>query len=294
MVEKVSILVPAFNEAEGITATLERLAQVGGMLACSCEVVVIDDGSTDGTRERVEDFIAAHTTEVRIRIARHDCNRGYGAALKTGLREAGGDAIVIIDADLTYPPDRIPELVAGLDSADMVVGARVGDRVHIPAQRRPAKWVLSRLAERVAGRKIPDLNSGLRAFHKHLADRYFHLFPNGFSFTTTITLAAMCDDYRVCFVPIDYAKRSGKSKIRPVQDTFNFIILIVRMAAYFEPLRVFLPASFVSGLVAAALLVFYFIKEQGISDAGVLACVVTLLIFMMGILADLVVRRTRR
>ncbi|MCA9441084.1 MAG: glycosyltransferase family 2 protein, partial [Candidatus Omnitrophica bacterium] len=120
-----------------------------------------------------------------------------------------------------------------------------------------------------------------------------HLFPDGFSFTTTITLASLCDGHRVEFIPIDYTKRSGKSKIRPLRDTFNFIVLIIRVAAYFDPLRVFLPASFFTGFISLTMLVYYFYKDGGVSDAGVLACMVTLLIFMMGILADLVVRRSR-
>lgn len=285
MVKDLSILIPAFNEAEGIESTLEQVARVVASLPCETEILVIDDGSTDGTAERISD--------PSVKIVRHSKNRGYGAALKTGLIHAEGDWVVIMDADLTYPPDRIPDMLARLEDWDMVVGARVGDRVHIPLSRRPAKWILNQLANRVAGEKIPDLNSGLRVFRKELAMKYYHLFPDGFSFTTTITLACLCDGYRVAFLPIDYTKRSGKSKIRPIRDTFNFLVLIVRVAAYFEPLRVFLPAAFFSGFISIAMLGYYFYKDGGVSDAGVLACVVTLMIFMMGILADLVVRRSR-
>ena len=287
MVAVVSVLIPAYNEAGGIRETLERVQRVCSDLPQESEVIVIDDGSTDETASIAE--------EAGARVIRHDGNRGYGAALKTGLRHATGERIVIIDADLTYPPDRIPDLIEGLEEADMVVGARTGPEVHIPWVRRPAKWVLRKLADRVAERKIPDLNSGLRAFRKDLATKYLHLFPNGFSFTTTITLASLCDGHEVSFIPIDYAKRKGRSKIRPLQDTFNFLVLIVRVAAYFEPLRVFLPAAFFSGVVSLCLLFYYlFISDdRGLSDSGVLACVVTVLIFLMGILADLVVRRSR-
>ncbi len=285
MVNKISILIPAYNEEAGIETTLDQISKVTESLPFECEILVIDDGSTDQTLERV------HSSKVRV--LKHDRNRGYGAALKTGLVHSEGDWIVIIDADLTYPPERIPELLARMNDCDMVVGARTGDEVHIPWVRRPAKWVLTQLANRVAGEKIPDLNSGLRVFQKELAMKYFHLFPDGFSFTTTITLATLCDGHRVQFIPIDYTKRSGKSKIKPLRDTFNFLVLIIRVAAYFEPLRVFLPASFLSGIVSVLMLGYYFYKDGGISDAGVLACMVTLLVFMMGILADLVVRRSR-
>jgi len=285
MVIGVTVLIPAYNEAESIRETLRRVEESCRSFAEIAETIVIDDGSTDGTADIARGC--------GVRVVRHQSNLGYGAALKTGLRHAGGSQVVIIDADLTYPPESIPELVGGLAESDMVVGARTGPEVHIPFLRKPAKWVLTKLANRVAEREIPDLNSGLRAFRKDLAERYLHLFPNGFSFTTTLTLAAICDGHRVEFFPISYAKRKGRSKIRPFKDTFNFLVLILRVAAYFEPLRVFLPAAFFSGLVALFLLAFYFIRDRGISDSGILACVVTLLIFLMGILADLVVRRSR-
>ncbi|MCG3197563.1 MAG: glycosyltransferase family 2 protein [Candidatus Omnitrophica bacterium] len=282
---KVSLLIPAYNEAETIVETVKRArAALEGFLS-SFEILVIDDGSTDDT--------GRHAAEAGATVLRHDSNRGYGAALKTGLRHAQGEIVVITDADLTYPAERIPELVNELAEADMAVGARTGASVHIPLFRRPAKWILNRLANRVAGRRIPDLNSGLRAFKRDLALRYLHLYPEGFSFTTTLTLAALCDGCEVRYLPIDYARRAGKSKIHPLRDTFNFLVLIVRVAAYFEPLRVFLPATFVSAGISALLLTYYFITDGGVSDAGVLACLFTLLIFMMGILADLVVRRAR-
>jgi len=281
-----TIVVPAYNEAEGLGETLARLKEVRETSELEFEVIVVDDGSTDETARIAED--------AGVRLLRHKVNRGYGAALKTGIAGASSDKIVIIDADLTYPAERIPELVAGLDEADMAVGARTGTSVEIPFSRRPAKWVLRVLANRVAGRRIPDLNSGLRAVRREMLERYLHLCPDGFSFTTTLTLAGICDGREVVFVPIDYRKRTGKSKIHPIRDTSNFLVLILRTAAYFEPLRVFLPAALLSGVLSSGLLLYYFVKDGGVSDTGVLASVVTILIFMMGILADLVVRRTRR
>ncbi len=284
MVE-VSILVPVYNEEETIGETLRQIMEVCGRLPYRTEVIVIDDGSNDSTAQLA--VIAG------VLLVRHDTNRGYGAALKTGLRLAQGERIVIIDADLTYPPQRIPDLVKELDTCDMAVGSRTGAQVHIPWIRRPAKGILRILANRVAGTKIPDLNSGLRAFKKDLALRYFNLYPEGFSFTTTLTLALLSDGCEVHYIPIDYMKRAGKSKIHPLRDTFNFLVLIIRVAAYFNPLKVFLPATFLSGLISIYLLAYYFWKDKGVSDTGVLASIVTLLIFMMGILADLVVRRSR-
>lgn len=284
MVE-ISLLIPAYNEAGTIAETVRCARAALDRLSRPHEILVIDDGSSDAT--------STNAAEAGATVLRHESNRGYGAALKTGLRHAQGEIVVITDADLTYPAERIPELIHEIAMADMAVGARIGANVHIPLLRRPAKWILNRLANRVAGRRIPDLNSGLRVFKRDLALRYLHLYPEGFSFTTTLTLAALCDGYEVRFLPIDYARRAGRSKIHPLRDTFNFLVLIVRVAAYFEPLRVFLPATFVSAGISALLLIYYFITDGGVSDAGVLACLFTLLIFMMGILADLVVRRAR-
>jgi glycosyltransferase involved in cell wall biosynthesis len=284
-VVEVSILIPVYNEEQTIGETLRQIMEVCQQLGHKAEVIVIDDGSTDRTPQIA--VIAG------VILLRHETNRGYGAALKTGIRQARGETIVIIDADLTYPPQRIPALVEELRGADMVVGARIGKSVSIPLVRRPAKWFIQKLANRVAGQTIPDLNSGLRVFRKEQALRYIHLYPDGFSLTTTLTLAFLCDGLAVRYISVDYSVRQGHSKIRPLRDTFNFIVLIIRMAAYFDPMKIFLPATFLSSLITLYLLVYYFWKDGGVSDTGVLSSVVTLLIFMMGILADLVVRRSR-
>ncbi|MCA9417661.1 MAG: glycosyltransferase family 2 protein, partial [Candidatus Omnitrophica bacterium] len=147
---KISIVIPAYNEVEGIAETLDQVSRVAASLRYDTEILVVDDGSTDGTSEAIPDS---------FRVIRHARNKGYGAALKTGLLEAEGDVIVILDADLTYPPERIPEMLDHLEFQDMVVGARTGDTVHIPLVRRPAKWILNQLANRVAGERIPDHKS---------------------------------------------------------------------------------------------------------------------------------------
>ena len=185
------------------------------------EVIVVDDGSRDGTGE------AAYYAGARV--LRHRSNRGYGSALKTGIMAATHNLILITDADGTYPVKYIPELVEGLQTADMVVGARTGNNVAIPLVRRPAKWVLNKLANYVTGHRIPDLNSGLRAFRKN-ARQYFAILPDQFSFTTTITLAMFCDNYAVHYVPVDYLPRKGKSKIVP---RASFAVLILRTATMF-------------------------------------------------------------
>ncbi len=279
----VSIVIPAYNEENGIGPVLEELRR----LDPSWEILVVDDGSTDHTAERAERGGA--------RVLRHPVNRGYGAALKTGIRAAHAAWIVITDADGTYPNERIPELVQGLETSHMVVGARTGGKVHIPLIRRPAKWALNQLANYLSETRIPDLNSGLRAFRKEDVLRFFDILPSGFSFTTTITLAFHVNDRFVTYIPIDYHKRAGRSKIRPLHDTANFAALIMRTILYFRPLKIFLPVSLFLFVAALAIFIYSWIWTPKIMDASV---VITLMssvqMAAIGLLADLIDKRAGR
>ena len=232
-----SLVVPAYNEENGIASSLEKILGVLGDGGPGYEIIIVDDGSTDRTAEAVKAF------DKRVKLLRHGDNRGYGAALKTGIRSARFDAIVITDADGTYPNERIPELVKrkAAGGYHMVVGARTGKNVAIPLIRKPAKWVIGKLASFVVGERIPDINSGLRVFDRQVALKFFPMLPEGFSFTTTITMCMLTNGYNVEYVPIDYHHRIGNSKIRPIRDTLNFLQLIARMALYFAPLKLFLP-----------------------------------------------------
>jgi glycosyltransferase involved in cell wall biosynthesis len=239
-VEPVSVILPSFNEEGAVAQEVVKIRQVLTTSGIAHEVIVVDDGSSDATAERA---LAAGA-----RVLHHIENRGYGASIKTGIRAAAYDIIVISDADATYPAEAIPELLAEIQTADMVVGSRTGVNVHIPLVRRPAKWVLNWVATRVAGRSIPDLNSGLRAFRRDCAEQYFTILSNQFSFTSTITLALLADDYRVVYYPISYYPRVGASKIVP-RHFMDFLMLVFRMAVLFQPLRVFLPLAFTSGML---------------------------------------------
>ncbi len=277
-----SIVVPAYNETGGIRPTLEQLAEaVSGV---DCEILVVDDGSDDDTAAQAESCGA-------VRVLRHDVNRGYGAALKTGIRNARADVICITDADGTYPNDRIPELLGLMDRYDMVVGARTGANVAIPLVRRPAKWVLNQLANLLAGTRIPDLNSGLRLFRKGIAEKYMRFLPSGFSFTTTITMAMLNDDYLVKYVPIDYYHREGRSKIRPIRDTTNFVLLILRVTMYFKPLKIFLPVTLLLLLASAIAIASDVGTATGLSDKSVILSLATGMVFLVGLLADAVANR---
>jgi glycosyltransferase involved in cell wall biosynthesis len=276
----VSVVVPAYNEEGAIGAQIEQLRAVMNASGHPWELIVVDDGSTDGT--------AAQAEQHGVRLIRQGRNRGYGAALKAGIHAAQHELIVITDADGTYPSDAIPAMLARADEFDMVVGARIGAKVAIPLIRRPAKWVLGRLASYLAEQEIPDLNSGLRVMKKSLVQKYEHLLPSGFSFTTTITLALLCSDYAVHYHPIEYLKRVGSSKIRP-RHAYQFLLLILRTIVYFNPLRVFLPLGavfFVAGMAKFA----YDIPLRNLSESAVMGVLTGVIIWCVGLLADQISR----
>ena len=217
----VSVIIPAYNEELAVRETVTELRKLFEVTDISSEIIVVDDGSKDKT--------AREARAARARVIQHRSNRGYGASLKTGIIAASNDIIGITDADGTYPAKYLPEMLAELESADMVVGSRTGADVHIPLSRMPAKWFLRVMANYVANTRIPDLNSGLRVFRRDVAVQYFAILSDQFSFTTTITLALLCDKYAVTYLPIDYRRRQGKSKIVP-WDAGSFAILIFRVA----------------------------------------------------------------
>jgi glycosyltransferase involved in cell wall biosynthesis len=282
----VTVVVPVYNEERGVEGVLERLAKLE--LGAPVELLAIDDGSKDGTGEKLA---ALARRFANLRVVTHRSNLGYGAALKTGFTHAKTDVVVITDADGTYPEDRIRDLVGCIDDgAEMAVGARLGENVSIPLMRRLPKWVLRKLASFLAGTEIPDLNSGLRAFRRELVLAYRPILPQGFSFTTTITLAALTNAHRVDYVPVDYAKRAGKSKIRPIHDTLAFTGLIIRTVLYFNPLKIFYPlGGFVGLLLAGSLYYDLFVQPApNLGDKSVLLFVALIQTLSVGLLADLI------
>lgn len=285
MSQAVSIIIPAFNEQDGIGEVLDSIQQLIEARGIEAEIIVVDDGSTDQTAEVV--------ASRNVRLVQHESNRGYGATLKTGIRNAKYDLMLITDADGTYPVEAIPVLLDAMGKCDMAVGARTGEHVKIPLFRRPAKRMLQMLANYLAQKDIPDLNSGLRVFRREIAERFYDLFPEGFSFTITITMAALTSNYRVKFVPIDYYRRKGKSTIRPARDFMGFLSLIVRMTVYFNPLRVFLPASIILFLIGFIKAIIDFINHNTFGVGAAIAILTAVQILGLGLLADLTIRRTR-
>ena len=280
----ISVVIPAFNEEAGIAAVIAELRRILEEQQVSPEIIVIDDGSTDGT--------ARNALSAGARLLQHRSNRGYGAALKSGIANASNELIVITDADGTYPAEYIPKLLEQLDRADMVVGARTGRNVRIPLIRKPAKLVLNWLANYLTNSKIPDLNSGLRAFRRGVVAQYFPILPDQFSWTTTITLAMHCDHYAVDYVPIDYRKREGKSKIVP-WDAGSFLVLILRTAMLFRPIRIFLPIVGLFLLYGLAKTGIDLSHQPNISASAQLAFLSALLILLIGMLGDAIAMRGR-
>lgn len=283
-----SLILPVYNEVQAIRIVLEKLLTVLDGIEDPVELIVVDDGSTDGTSDILENF------SDRIKILRDSKNRGYGKTLKKGIRHAAYPVVAITDADGTYPNEQIPKLfdIFKRGHFDMVVGARTGKSVYIPPLRIPAKWCINKLANYLSEMKIPDLNSGLRLMKKDVIEEFIRILPDGFSFTSTITLAMLTNGYSVKFEAIDYFGRVGKSKIRPIKDTLNFVQLIVRTTMYFNPLKIFLPLSIF--LVMFAFLVlfgswFFFGKAMDVSF-GVLI-MTAVMVSAIGMLADLINKR---
>ena len=287
MARAMTVVIPAFNEESAIGSVLRDIRQTLREAQIEAELIVVDDGSTDAT--------AKEARQAGARVLRHRSNHGYGAALKTGINAATHDIVAITDADGTYPARYLPELLDALGNADMVVGGRTGQEVHIPLIRRPAKWALNRLANFVAKAKIPDLNSGLRVFRRDVVRQYFSILPDQFSFTTTITLAMHCDKYVVTYVPIDYRRRQGRSKIT-AWDAGTFAILILRTAMLFNPLRVFLPLVMTCAMYGVGKMVYdlLIVRDRNISASALLMLFSALLVLLIGMLGDAIATRLGR
>lgn len=285
----VSVIVPCFNEQDMIAATIRKLTDTMRGINRPYELIVVDDGSTDATPLE----LSSCAYEPHLRVFRNERNRGYGFSLKRAVAEAQYECVVIIDADGTYPISAVEKLLAAMDGADMVVASRTGSHVHVPLARRPAKWALRKLAAYLTQTDIPDLNSGLRVMKRSLIRKFLPLLPDGFSFTTTITLALLTHGFSVKYVPINYAKRVGRSSIRPIRDTINFLSLIVRTVLYFKPLKIFAPASV--GLLALAVAVALVTKlalGQLADVTSVTLVIASVNLLAIGLLADLIDKRS--
>lgn len=287
----VSIVLPCYNEAAHVVAELERITAALEASGYGYEILAIDDASTDDTLRRLEDA-APRFPAMRIIAFRR--NGGSGTARRIGTQEARGELVVWTDADMTYPNERIPELVRILDedgSVDQVVGARTSEQGTKKVLRVPAKWFIRKLAERLTHAQIPDLNSGLRVFRRSVALPYLRLLPPGFSCVTTLTLAFLSNQHDVMYVPIDYAKRAGQSKFHVVHDAYRYVLQVLRMVMYFNPLTVLMPIAMVlvvGGIVKGAFDIA--VHPVRLATNTVLLIVSGLILGALALLADLIVR----
>jgi glycosyltransferase involved in cell wall biosynthesis len=287
----VTVVMPCFNEEGHVLIEIERITRALDASGLSYELLVIDDKSTDGTLGVVTAVAATHP---RLRVLAMPRNCGSGTARRLGTQSARGEVVVWTDADLTYPNERIPEFAVLLrqrQDVDQVVGARDVERGTHRVLRVPAKWAIRRLAEVLAGTRIPDLNSGLRAFRREVALPYLRLLPSGFSCVTTITLAFLANNHHVEYLPITYAKRAGRSKFRILRDAYRYVLQVLRMVMYFDPIKVLMPPALlllgIGGLKTAVDVVHYHFR---ITTNAVLLVVTGLLVASLALLADLVVR----
>jgi glycosyltransferase involved in cell wall biosynthesis len=271
--EQTSVLIPAFNEAEAIGGVVARLAAAGPWR----EILVVDDGSADGTRAAAE--------AAGARVIRHPYNKGNGASVKSGIRAAAGEYILVIDADGQHRPEDAARLVALLGEYDLVVGAR-SQATQATLARRLGNAALNRLATYLTGRPIPDLTSGFRAARAEYLREFLHLLPNRFSTPTTTTLAFIKAGYSVTFVPVEARARVGSSKIRLVRDGTKFMLITLKIVTIFSPLRVFLPISAASFVLGASYAAWTIAIQSHVTNSSVLLIMLAVIVFLVGLVSE--------
>jgi polyisoprenyl-phosphate glycosyltransferase len=282
-----SVCIPVYNEKEALRGTIVEMQEVLDPLGISYEIIVIDDCSTDGCLETVRDL--------PIRVIRHRRNLGGGIGRLNGIRYARGQLILQTDADGTYPCDKVPEMLERLQHADMVIGARKRESATDWRWLRALmKNLLKGTASFLSGQKIPDLNSGMRAYHRDASLRYAHLYPRSHSMMSTMTLGFISDGLKVDFVAIDYHVRIGKSSFRPIRDTYNYFLTIFRTVCYFDPLRLLMPVVIGLGLVAAAFTIRNLLLFVSFGSLPPLLWLVDLILLVLAFVADQFARISRQ
>ena len=283
----VSIVLPVFNEIGHVEEELDRVHKAMAASKYTFEVIVVDDGSTDGTVE----YLEARTD---IRLILFDHNRGPGAARKIGTEAARGDVVVWTDVDMSYPNEDLARLVDALDGFDQVVGARTTEEGAHRVARVPAKWIIRRLAEFLARTPIPDLNSGFRAFRRDVADQFLYLLPDGFSHVTTLTMVFLSNGYSIRYIDIDYAKRAGQSKFHWWVDSKRYLVQVMRMVMMWNPMRVIGPWALLLLAVGFGKLIFdLFDKNFRVGTNTLLTLFAGGTLLAVALLADLVVQVTK-
>jgi glycosyltransferase involved in cell wall biosynthesis len=287
----VTIVLPCYNEEGHVIAEIERISAAMEASGYSYELMCVNDASTDDTLARLYE---AAPRFPKMEVVNFHRNSGSGTVRRIGTQRARGEIVVWTDADMTYPNERIPELVQILEkdiTIDQVVGARTSEQGTYKMLRVPAKWFIRKFAEQLTGARIPDLNSGLRAFRREVSLPYLRLLPAGFSCVTTITVSFLANNHELYFVPIDYYKRAGKSKFKFGKDSYRYILQVLRMTMYFNPLKVLMPLALTLCGIGFIKAIFDVVDNHfKIATDTVLVFVTGLIIASMALLADLIVK----
>jgi glycosyltransferase involved in cell wall biosynthesis len=269
----VSVIIPAFNEGPAIADVIHALAAVGPWH----EIIVVDDGSSDDT--------GARAAQAGATVVRHPYNKGNGAAVKSGIRHATGEYVMIIDGDGQHSAGDARRLISRLGEYDLVIGARSAGTQATTA-RRLGNSALNGLASYLTGRDIPDLTSGFRAARRRNLREFLHLLPNGFSTPTTTTLAFIKAGYNVAFEPTDARPRVGTSKIKLARDGGKFFMIILKIVTLFSPLRIFVPVALVTFALGVGYGIWNVIFHQRIPNGSVLLILFALAVFLVGLVSE--------
>ncbi|MBM3435309.1 MAG: glycosyltransferase [Bacteroidetes bacterium] len=274
--DKVSIIVPAYNEEEVIKYSLDRLISLG--FHNKYELIYINDGSTDGTGNIIKDY--------PVKLINHNSNKGYGAALKTGIRKATGKKIIILDSDGQHDPKYIERLINMLDEHDLVIGERSSDSFQVK-RRQGGKKLIRIVGEYLVEQKLPDFNSGFRGFKRELIVNMLHLMPNGFSFSTTSTLTFIKEGYSIGTFPIVAEERRGrKSNLKFMKDGTKTMLLIFRIILLFNPLKVFFPASIFFTVIGLVFGIYGYIVASRFSNSAIILTTLGMFLFFIGLISD--------
>lgn len=271
-----SIVVPAYNEEEGISGLLEAVKALD--LFEKYEFIIVDDGSSDQT--------AAVAKRYPVKVIRHSVNKGYGASLKTGVRRATTPLVITMDSDGQHDPAYIDTIVEMLGEYDMVIGERSATSFQVKS-RKSGKWLIRKTGEMLVGQKLPDYNSGLRGFHREQIYNILHLMPNGFSFSTTSTLAYLKEGYNIGTFPIEVVERVGRaSSVQFVRDGSKTFLLLFRIIMLFNPLKVFFPASLLFTATGAIWGINGYLFFGRFPNSGIILITLGMFMFFFGLLAD--------
>lgn len=282
----VTVLLPCYNEENALPVVISDIKNAMEAKGYSYEILVVDDMSMDKSASVAEGL--------GCRVIRRSVKGGAGAARKTGIIAASGSIIVMLDADGSYSASDIPKMLKYLSEYDQVNGARTSEKGVLSWLRSPAKWLIRMLASFLAGRVIPDLNTGLKCFKREIMLQYLWTIPDGFSCVSSMTLAFLCNGHSVMYIPTQYHKRIGKSKFHPIKDTYAYILTVLRLITYFNPLRIFFPVAMVfliTGVFKSLYDYFFVIRRLQLSD--IILIITGVIIAFQGLLADLIVAQVR-